>query len=702
MRAVQFRVVIAAAALALAACAGGNASSDVDAGGGFDAQNCTRDEDCVDDGLFCNGGVVCRDLKCVDTAAPQCGDGIQCTIDSCDETLAGCLNVPNDDLCDEGFVCNDGEGCSIPPTCEFDNDCEDDEFVCNGAPICDMGECVNEPIDCDDTDDCTADDCDEGMGGCVNTPYDTDSDPLHCGAACAPCPDPAPAQVNMIPACTGGVCGFACEAGYWDYDADPSNGCEIMCATDPAITPDVPDDLFEDQNCDGIDGTAADGLFVAEDGSNANPGTRAFPLRTISFALGKASTEGKSFLYVAAGSYNETVTLVPGIGIHGGYLRASDWARDGTPGVISGPRTGAVIASNVTVPTIIEYMEVRSATATATSTSSHAIVVTNSTALIPRYLTVIAGDGANGAQGSTPGSAGDDGGDGVAGYNGYEDDGFFYCAGNTPDPPAFQPGGAACSGGGNAGGNGGRGCKTNGSACAGQSGGSGSGPGGGSGGTGVAGGTGGSGVAGANGANGSSGAGGSGGAIAGNQWIPDAGNNGSTGGNGGGGGGGAGGGSNHSTGTCNDWGGGGGSGGGGGCGATGGSGGSGGGASIGILLVNSTVSAAEWVDVLTGDGGNGGAGRNGGTGGPGGLGRSGGVGYDEGRAGGTGRNGGKGGNGGHGGGGAGGWSVCVYANATSSYTDTGSPSYAPGAGGTGGASAGFNGVTGSSLNVYSE
>jgi hypothetical protein len=685
-------------AVGLTACASSTGGDSVD-GGISDAQTCSRDEDCVDDGLFCNGTFVCRNGSCQATQAPSCGDGIHCTVDYCDENLAGCINMPNDELCDEGLACIDGQGCAEPPGCEFDTDCSDDAFICNGVPVCMNAECVSVPLDCDDQDECTEDRCEEGMGGCVNEPYDNMNDPLHCGANCQPCPEPTVQQVNTVAVCDMGVCGLECEVGYWDVDMDMSNGCEVACPSDPLTTPDVPDDLFLDENCDGIDGTAVDGIFVAEDGSNANPGTRAFPVRTITFALAKAQNDGKAFVYVSAGTYNETVNVVEGIGIHGGYLRASGWTRDGTRAVISGPTSGALKATNISATTIVEYLQIESANATTPGTSSHAVVAVDSDGFFPRRMSVLPGDGAAGLQGSNAGSAGDDGGNGVPGPNGYEDDGYWYCAGDTPDPPLYQAGGAACQGGSNAGGNGGRSCKTNGSACAGANGGWGGSPGGGQPGYGSPGGVGGSGLPGSNGSAGTNGPAGSGGTIIGNLWVPNGGGDGGTGQNGGGGGGGAGGGSNHSTGTCNDWGGGGGGGGGGGCGGTGGDGGQGGGASIGFLLVSTSL-ASEYVEVIAGAGANGGAGRNAGSGGPGGNGASGGVGYDEGRAGGSGAKGGNGGRGGHGGGGAGGWSVCVYGVSGATWSDGGTGALTPGNIGLGGSSSGHSGANGQAHTVY--
>src|SRR6266496_1623214 len=104
--------------------------------------------------------------------------------------------------------------------------------------------------------------------------------------------------------------------------------------------------------------------------------------RLISTGLTKAVAAGMHHVYVSTGSYPETVTINStnqGISIHGGYRRSSNWLRDGTRATVSGPRTGVLRVSGVTTATVVEYVQFVAASASVSSTSSEAVVVTSST-----------------------------------------------------------------------------------------------------------------------------------------------------------------------------------------------------------------------------------------------------------------------------------------------------------------------------------
>ena len=54
-----------------------------------------------------------------------------------------------------------------------------------------------------------------------------------------------------------------------DFDREASNGCECHHTS----TTDAPDLMFEDSNCDGIDGVGTRAIFVSPSGDDANDGT---------------------------------------------------------------------------------------------------------------------------------------------------------------------------------------------------------------------------------------------------------------------------------------------------------------------------------------------------------------------------------------------------------------------------------------------
>ena len=81
---------------------------------------------------------------------------------------------------------------------------------------------------------------------------------------------------------------------------------------------DAPDLSFVDSNCDGIDGTVNDAVFVSPNGKDTNPGTKDTPKRQIQAAVLAATAGGKKSVYAAAGSYYR-VAAAAGVGIYGGY-----------------------------------------------------------------------------------------------------------------------------------------------------------------------------------------------------------------------------------------------------------------------------------------------------------------------------------------------------------------------------------------------
>ena len=105
------------------------------------APPCVLDIEC-DDGLFCNGYELCVQGTCVAGTDP-CGDGVDCTQDSCDEVAQDCLYDPIDSLCNDANECTD-DVCSSSAGCQytFNSNACDDEDVCTVGDVCVDGFCI--------------------------------------------------------------------------------------------------------------------------------------------------------------------------------------------------------------------------------------------------------------------------------------------------------------------------------------------------------------------------------------------------------------------------------------------------------------------------------------------------------------------------------------------------------------------------------
>ncbi len=199
---------------------------------------CLNHEDC-DDGLFCNGFERCVDGICRPGTPPGCNDGIDCTVDLCEELLETCSYTPDDSRCDPGERCDPVWGC-VAEGCRGDEDC-DNGLYCDGAERClDDGTCAPGPaVDCDDRVDCTEDRCDEALDRCVFIPrHERCDNGLFCDGAerclpeagCVPGADPCPG---------GDPC--------WDATClEDEDRCE-------RIPRDADGDSFAPEECGGLD-----------------------------------------------------------------------------------------------------------------------------------------------------------------------------------------------------------------------------------------------------------------------------------------------------------------------------------------------------------------------------------------------------------------------------------------------------------------
>jgi hypothetical protein len=221
------------------------------------------------------------------------------------------------------------------------------------------------------------------------------------GTCCAP-DDPQP--------CDPPVCRMGCDPDRFDLNLVPDDGCEFALDAG-AIHVSVGDPDADDRpGC---------GAAPAQTG-------RGRPCRSIARGLQEAVAAGRQRVLVADGLYEESVTLVAGVSLLGGY-RPDTWERhrDSTLTVLRGADSGThrttVFGRDIRfaaaggAETVFEGFVVYGANATAAGGNAHALFFVNCDAsLVVRHAVLWAGTGAPGASGAG-GIAGARGGDGAVG-----------------------------------------------------------------------------------------------------------------------------------------------------------------------------------------------------------------------------------------------------------------------------------------------
>lgn len=160
-----------------------------------------------DDGAWCNGSETCgASSGCQPGTPPSCSDGIDCTEDSCNESLDRCEHTPENSFCDDGQWCNGAETCNLTTGCESGaapscadsiactldscneslDRCEhtpqdsfcNDGLYCNGVETCSttLGCQGGTSPNCDDANSCTQDSCNESTDNCDHPLRDRDAD----------------------------------------------------------------------------------------------------------------------------------------------------------------------------------------------------------------------------------------------------------------------------------------------------------------------------------------------------------------------------------------------------------------------------------------------------------------------------------------------------------------------------------------------
>lgn len=256
--------LVLSAALCVWAAPGCEAFSDVD---GVARPQCSSDQSC-DDGVFCNGPERCAPddesadtFGCVPSSVEDLiDDGVDCTVDSCDEAQRRVIHDPvgcecvnsaqcqarfespclGSATCDPEFFvcqvellapgapCDDGIACTAAATCDDQGQCVgspdqsfcDDGIFCNGAETCDPSQgCVDgpSPLAQDDGVACTTAVCDEEAREVNHIPT-------------ADCECQSPQDCNTQSQCRQFVCdastGFTCRLDEDNPQAPADTPCD--------------------------------------------------------------------------------------------------------------------------------------------------------------------------------------------------------------------------------------------------------------------------------------------------------------------------------------------------------------------------------------------------------------------------------------------------------------------------------------------
>ena len=188
-------------------------------------------------------------------------------------------------------------------------------------------------------------------------------------------------------------------------------GCGVFGSSDDSAPKDDPAPPMPSTAQDNatppppVGGQAPVGVYVSSSqGQDDGSGSSVRPLKTLASAFAKAKEQGLRVI-ACAEEYPENVTLLDGVSAYGYYdCKKTPWERGAPRAVIRAAATPAMVAKGITQPTRLEGFEVRSpdfdgAPATDTTGTSIALEVHDSIGLTLSEVLLHAGRGAPGIDG---------------------------------------------------------------------------------------------------------------------------------------------------------------------------------------------------------------------------------------------------------------------------------------------------------------
>ena len=221
-----------------------------------------------------------------------------------------------------------------------------------------------------------------------------------------------------------------------DSDGDGTLDAQDCAPQNAAVHPkaaDLPDLAFVDANCDGLDGTESNAIFVSPLGKDTNSGTKAAPKRQIQAAVA-AAAQGR-YVLAAAGAYTH-VEARSGVDVYGGYDPANWSTRKSTltAQIVGSPE--GLLADGATDVTL-QQLSIRGLD---NGASAYGLRAISNSRLRLLGVTITAGGGAMGAAG-TNGAAGLNGSPGLPGKRGACDSNVKAPGGDGGNSPVGRDGG---------------------------------------------------------------------------------------------------------------------------------------------------------------------------------------------------------------------------------------------------------------------